>query len=78
MGRDRGCGDCLWGDPFGLAAGDAVGGRAVAGPAPEERLDVAAGELRRFVQGCQHPPTAITVLPFSDVCRVCGQIVRNR
>jgi len=37
-----------------------------------------ANEPRRFVDGCKHPPTAIVVMPFSDVCRVCGAIVRNR
>lgn len=49
------------------------------GPHPKHALMLQrANEPRRFVPDCKHPPTAITVLPFSDVCRICGSIVRNR
>lgn len=52
---------------------------ALPDPHPKNALMLQrANEPRRFVQGCKHPPTAIVMLPFSDVCRVCGQIVRNR
>lgn len=37
-----------------------------------------ANEPRTFVQGCKHPLTAIVQMPFSDVCKVCGKVVKHR
>lgn len=48
-------------------------------PHPQAALMLqTANQPRMFVPDCVHPATAIVQMPFSDVCRVCGKIVRNR
>lgn len=36
------------------------------------------GRKDQAVSGCLHPPTAITKMPFTDVCSLCGATVRKR
>ncbi len=49
-------------------------------PHPQRFLALQASQMRRAsVNGdCQHPKTAIRELPFTDVCGVCGVVVRTR
>ena len=49
-------------------------------PHPARFLALQAGEAYRAQQAgtCVHPPTALKELPFTDVCGLCGTVIRNR
>lgn len=36
------------------------------------------GRSERLQASCIHPPTAVTQLPFTDVCGLCGKVLRRR
>lgn len=58
----------------------AVRGDGQVSPHPARFLALQAGEASRAKANgdCVHPVTAIKELPFTDLCGVCGVVVRTR
>lgn len=50
------------------------------GPHPARFIALQSSQRLRYARSgaCIHPPQALRVLPFTDVCGLCGTVVRQK
>lgn len=47
-------------------------------PARQIVLGGVTGRTEKVAEGCAHPLSAVKQLPFTDVCGLCGYVLRRR